>query len=171
LLIVGGINILMVIINYLRYKLMNKFFIMKGMRDPDATLKSVGIFNFVILESLIIFLGPSPFLIGRKYHTENIIIASDIYYMYNDSLHIIQLYKTWLILRSVLTNSPYANNRAYRICQMYGRVSNTEWVVRCFMRKRPFRFVFEIFILGIVFFAYALRIAESPLTRKVSIDI
>lgn len=87
--------------------------------------------------------------------------------MYNDSLHIIQLYKTWLILRSVLTNSPYATNRAHRICNLYGRESNTEWVIRCFMKKRPFRFVFEIFILGIVFFAYALRIAESPLTRKV----
>ena len=50
---------------------------------------------------------------------------------------------------------------------MYGKECNTEWVIRSFMRKKPFRFVLEIFLLGIVFFGYALRIAESPLTRKV----
>jgi hypothetical protein len=169
LLIVSGINLLMIVFNILRTTLMNKFYIAKGMREPSSTLKSSGKLPWLCLESLLIFMGPSPFLIGMKYHTENIIIASDIYYMYNDSLHILQLYKTWLILRSVLTNSPFATNRAYRICQFYGRESNIEWVIRSFMRKRPFRFVFEIFILGIVFFAYALRIAESPLTRKVSI--
>lgn len=167
LLIVSVINILMLIINILRYTLLNKFFIMKGKRPQGETLRSSGELSWVCFESFLIFMGPSPFLIGLRYYTENIIIASDIYYMYNDSLHIIQLYKTWLILRSVLTNSPYATNRAQRVCGLYGRESNFEWVIRCFMKKQPFTFVFEIFILGIVFFAYALRIAESPLTRKV----
>ena len=89
LLIVSVINILMIIINVLRYKLLNKLFIMKGKREPGETLSTAGELSWVYIESFLIFMGPSPFLIGLKYHTENIIIASDIYYMYNDSLHII----------------------------------------------------------------------------------
>lgn len=44
LLIVSVINILTLIFNILRYGLMNKFFILKGMIDPDETLRSSGKF-------------------------------------------------------------------------------------------------------------------------------
>ena len=167
LVIIGWINIMMVIINILRYVLRNRFKIIKMEKPPGTTLWESGRMPFIITESLFILIGPCHWFIGKKFFTYNRIIAEEIYYMYNDILHVIQLYKIWLIARSILQNSRYASNRSHRICQMYDTKSTTGWVIRSYMRTMPFTFVFQIFIIGILMFAYALRIAESPLTRKV----
>lgn len=41
-------------------------------------------------------------------------------------------------------------------------------MLKSMVRKNPFGFVFNMFLLGIIFFSYALRIAEAPISRNVN---
>ena len=49
---------------------------------------------------------------------------------------------------------------------MYGFNTGINYVIKCFMQTIPIRFVTIAFLLGVVSFAYAIRIAEAPITRR-----
>lgn len=170
LVLITCINFMMVCINILRTYLHHKFLAMKRLADDSIMLQNTGDWINLVLENLAIFCGPNILFIGRKLPLQGVVFGVEVYYMQNDILNIIQLYKTWIIFRCILTNSDYASNRAYRVCKMYGNKTDIKWVAKSYMRKRPLFFVLIIFFLGILIFAQVVRIAESPLSRKVSFE-
>ena len=109
------INSIMVVFNLIRKKMFHSFMIMKKKISPTDVLWTRTRLFWAGFESLVIFLHPLRMLVGKKHTVNNMIIASEIYYYYNDPLHIIQLYKVFIIMRSVFTNSYFSSNRAYRV--------------------------------------------------------
>ena len=105
----------MMIINIFRMALKFKYRIVKKEINSKAQFLTKRRISKLIIESILIMIHPSPFIVGKFMITFNPIVSSEIYYHYNDPLHLIQFYKIYIIIRSFLMLSPYSTNRARRV--------------------------------------------------------
>jgi len=108
-------NIIIVLINFLRAALYHKFLKLKGIVEQDCPLLTKQNMVILFFQKLILLAHPSIFFIGKKYTIFNMIIATDVYYFYNDFLNFLQLYKGYIIIRSFASRSFYSSNRAFRV--------------------------------------------------------
>lgn len=109
------LNIILVVINILRYILFEQFLFIKEIKDETMKFMRKRDYFWILMETFMILMGPFTFFIGETIVVNNMIIASDIYYFWNDYLHMNQLYKVIIILRSYLRSSEFSSNRAYRV--------------------------------------------------------
>lgn len=110
-----ALNIFLALVNLLRAVFYQQFLLIRGIKDESTPFFRKRDLIWLVIESILISLSPFTFFIGRKIIVSNAIIASDIYYFWNDFLHINQLYKVIIILRSFLRSSEFSSNRAYRV--------------------------------------------------------
>ena len=61
-----------------------------------------------------------------------------------------------------------SGNPSINPSNFYGVDIDNIFVMKSMMRKNPMFFVSTMFMLGIMFFGYALQIAEAPLSRNVN---
>lgn len=157
------VSILMVIINIFRKVLTFRLAIFRLERPENARFFTRGIVIRLAMQSIMIALCPLPFFSKKNTCSMNKIVGKELCYKYNDFLHILQFYKLYFIIKSLTTNSDFSSASAYRVCSVYCTKPTNTFVIKCMMKEVPLRFIITIFVLGIVFFGYALRIAESPL--------
>lgn len=115
------------------------------------------------LETLVILITPSPFLVNMKHFEAYVFYESKLFYKDNDILHLLALFKVFVILRAVLTKSIWYSDRAYRVCQIFSFELNYMFVIRCLMYHKPFIISFAWNIIGVLLFAQAVRLTEKPL--------
>ena len=63
-------------------------------------------------------------------------------------------------MMSILT--PFRSSRSQRLCQMNGQSASTEYAIKCFIQEMPYRVILTTMCLGVLIFAYCLRVAERP---------
>jgi hypothetical protein len=93
--------------------MVNKF------KELTTGKRSDGTFStrlMTVIRCAALFCHPSPFFLGRKLSFENVNLAGEsLYHDINDIFHIMQVYKVYIIIRSLLTSSFYQSARAQRV--------------------------------------------------------
>lgn len=69
------------------------------------------------------------------------------------------------VFRTFVTSSPYATDRAFRVCQMFGAKPGYGFTFRCFMKDYPMISTFTFMFGGVCLFGWWVLIAESPINR------
>lgn len=118
----------------------------------------------VPVETLLIFINPSPFFLNKKYFdlSENV-YETTVYYPDNDRLQLFSLLKIFVILRAFLTKSVWYSDRAYRVCQIFSFEMSYMFVIRSLMYHSPFVISIAWNVVGVLVFAFAVRTTEKPL--------
>ena len=106
------ISLFLSLMNYIRQAIIIKYDRMINDKPPRKTWWYR---IFKVMESLLILVHPSPFLIGYQIPIYNRVIGATIYYNVNDFMHLAQIYKVYLIVRSLLIHSKYQSPRAQRV--------------------------------------------------------
>ena len=151
--------VITVVRKYLTYKLA----ILRLDQMPGTPfLKSTSIFR-LCLQVVFVGLSPLPFLNKQKFCMLNAFASREICYGVNDIFHILQFYKLYFLVKAFITNSVFASSSSYRMCSIYGIKNSDIFVVKCMMKEVPLKLISAVFLSGILFFGYALRIAEAPL--------
>ena len=157
------VSILMIIINITRKILTFRLAKIRLEKPENTNFFTRSIVVGLSIQSFMIFLSPSPFLSNRVICSFNNTVNKELCYKYNDFLHILQFYKLYFIVKAFATNSQFSSSSSHRLCSIYCTKPTNTFVIKCMMREVPLKFILTMFMLGIVFFGYALRIAESPL--------
>lgn len=157
------VSILMVIINVIRSY---NAFVLSKMRfkvKKTAMYLTPRKLARIIGQSLIMAICPYPFIAGKSFCTMNYYAHQRVCYYMNDLFHILQLAKLFYIVRSMMQSSRFASSRAYRVCHFQSTKNNSSFILKCLLHQNPERMISTMLILGILYFGYALRIAESPM--------
>ena len=119
------------------------------------------------IETAIILINPSPFLMSRNTFRFTAIKLnnSQIQYLDNDLLHILALLKLFLFIRALLTRTIFFSDRAHRVCGIFSAKMDYRFVLKCIMRERPFALSFAWLAIGVLYFGHAIRITEKPLKQ------
>lgn len=163
------LNTLMILLNIMR-----KVFLYKLTSYRASTNIRMEWYHLFLLElpveTLVILLNPSPFLLQKRYLSFNAIdyYETKITYLDNDMLQIISLLKVFVLIRAFLTKSVWYSDRAFRVCQIFSFELNYMFVIRCLMFHQPFLISLAWNMIGVLLFAMAIRITEKPL--KIATD-
>lgn len=104
------ISCILVMLNLSRKIMVNKFKELTTGKRSDSTFSTR---MMTIIRCLALFCHPSPFFLGKKLIFENVNLAGEnLYHDVNDIFHIMQVYKVYIIIRSLLTSSQYQSARA-----------------------------------------------------------
>ncbi len=160
-----GTTTLAIVFNYLFQVENINLLKAKNKLSENSTIVSSGEFRKLILESIILLLGPYPFFVGIKITSYNRFHNVDLYYYLNDFFYILMLLRMYFFVRLILNLSPYRSARAHRLCDLHGIQNNYVYAIKCAMRDNPSIITLIILVVSIFYFGYALRIAERPLNR------
>lgn len=116
------------------------------------------------IESIIILLNPIPLFLDTNYYNIFVIryYETTLIYKDNDLLNLLSLGKVIILIRACMSKTVWRSDKSYRVCQMFGMEEEYLFVFRCLMYHRPFFLSFIWNFLGVLLFAFALHIAESP---------
>lgn len=159
------VSVLMAIINILNKVLSHKLSIMRLEKKDDEPFLTKKMLIRLIFQTVLYSMSPLPFLNGLKFSSLNSFVGQGVEYMYNDFFHIFQFVKLYPVIKAYIVSSDFSSSGSYRICGLYGFKHRNTFVIKCMMRETPMRFILSMFLFGIVFFGYALRIAEAPLIK------
>lgn len=72
--------------------------------------------------------------------------------------------RIFIIIRVLLRSSMYASPRAIRIGRMYGCETGYQFVAKALFKDYPLESISVVFFFQVFYFAWALKISESPIT-------
>lgn len=119
------------IIVVMREKLELQMMIDRGVFNKKSTLKSSGRILFIFKDMAILSLHPYPFFVGKiiiiififvkgyKFYVFNKFVHTNIYYHYNDILHMLSLVRLVYALNSILSMTKWKSSSAERIRYFY----------------------------------------------------
>ena len=87
----------------------------KGLKNQQATLFSSNLHKKIIKDSAMLFLIPYPFLIGQKFYVFNKYMNADIFYHYNDVMHMLLLVRLTKALETLLLCTIWRSCSANRV--------------------------------------------------------
>ena len=108
-------NIIIVLVNLLRRTLYHKFLKLKGIVDQDEPFFTRDRSVRVLMESALLIAHPNPIFLAKRWNIFNMILATTVFYNYNDFLNFLQLYKIFIIIRSIASRSVHYSNQAFRV--------------------------------------------------------
>lgn len=158
-------SILECVFHYFKLKLSVELLIYRKICHPGTGILNVYRKRDLLPEFILLFIHPSPFLVGIKTWFYSDIINNYFYYHVNDYLSMLQSIKWAYITVLLIFRSQYANSRSHRVCNMFQSQCDTLWVIKCLLKVRPFSNIFIGFIICIGGFGYMQMIAEAPLDR------
>ena len=74
------------------------------------------------------------------------------------------LFRTYLIVRAILTLSHFMDTRSQRVCTMSGSNATFMFSIKSLMKKKPYSVLLSSLILSVALFGFVLRIFERPLS-------
>lgn len=111
---------------------------------------------------------PTPFTIGLRVdiNADRIYLGyEELYYHVNEILGFVVMIRIYFVIRTLLMQTYYYNNRCQRVCNIFGCEGNNLFVIKCVMRSSPYTFVSLMFFGSLFWFGQLLRISEAPLSR------
>jgi potassium intermediate/small conductance calcium-activated channel subfamily N protein 2 len=153
----------MAIISIFRRVLIHQLSILRLELPKDEPFLKKNNVGKMIFQCLLISMSPLPFLGEKRFCMMNSFAYRPVCYGYNDVFHILQFGKLYFLVKAFITGSVFASSSSYRMCSIYGLRNTDTFVVKCMMKEVPIKLISAIFLSGIMFFGYALRIAEAPL--------
>lgn len=166
------ISLIMVITNIFRKYLSFELSKLRLEINEDALFLTDSMIGKLVAQSAVMVMCPWPFFAEKSVCSINNILQKEVCYKYNDLFHVMQFLKLYFLIRSFTMYTLFSSSNAYRVCAIYGTKNTTTFVVKCMMKEQPLKFIATIFLFGIIFFGYALRIAEAPLiTIDKSMDL
>ena len=87
------------------------------------------------------------------------------FYHYNDILSLCMQLKLIYLLSYIFSKSDFGSQRAYRVCNMFGKKLTNRFVLKCLLKDQPFKSMMVALFGGIFFFSWAKILVESPIDR------
>jgi hypothetical protein len=84
----------------------------------------------------------------------------------NDILGIFELFRIYIVLRSLVNTSIYSSPRSSRLCQQNGVDHNLLYSIKCILNEEPLRAIFVVFVITLIFLGVGLKLSEGVLTRN-----
>ena len=84
---------------------------------------------------------------------------TDYYYKLNYLMIILACFRIVFFGTNVLIRSQYMSPRSDRICKLYGAHPGLMFCLRSIFKDNPFSFVTTIFVISVLMFTFAFRIA------------
>lgn len=137
----------------------------RGTCTTDDNLLTTGKYRILILEYLL-NLGHPLYWLGSEtfpFHSERYHITA--HYTYNSILCFLSLIRVYHIIRLISILSEFRSARAQRVCKLNGTSASTMYAMKCLMKEDPIKAFLILLIVGIVLFAFCLRIFERPLSQ------
>ena len=88
---------------------------MEGEAEMSESVCSGSRFTSMIFEFILLFMQPYPFLVNKKHYVYNKLVDADIYYNWNDYLHLISLSKFIYLISAFLNTTKWKSSSADRI--------------------------------------------------------
>ena len=114
----------------------------------------------ILIEWAILILQPYPFFINFTITVSNSYHAYDVEYYVNDFLSILSFGRIYILLRTFLLLTPYMNNRANRLCKMYGCRADFSYSLKCMFKDHPLKLICIFYFVSVGIFAYLIYLAE-----------
>jgi hypothetical protein len=137
----------------------------RGACTKNDNLLTTGKIHILILELLLNLVHPLYWLGSETFpfHNERYQITSK--YTYNGILCFISLIRVYHIIRLISILSKFRSSRAQRVCKINGTSASTMYAIKCLMKDTPIKAFLILLIVGIVLFAFCLRIFERPMSH------
>lgn len=110
-----GLSIVSSVLVLIRENYQLKLRKLHGFADERQSLFSYELLKRIVLEILILFLHPYPFLVGLKTKVFNRKMKVDIYYNYNDTFSLLSIIKYVYALNSTLQLTEWKSSRSQRV--------------------------------------------------------
>ena len=89
-------------------------------------------------------------------------------YYVNDFLSILSFGRIYILLRAVLILTPYMNNRANRLCKMYGCRADFSYSLKCMFKDHPLKLICLFYFISVFILAYLIYLAERQVVHDLS---
>ena len=113
----------------------------------------------ILVEWLILILQPYPFFINFTITTPNSYHKYDVEFHVNDFLAILSFGRIYILIRTALLLTPYMNNRANRLCKMYGCRADFSYSLKCMFKDHPLKLICLFYFISVAIFAYLIYLA------------
>lgn len=84
----------------------------------------------------------------------------------NDILSIIELFRVYIVLRSLVNITIYSSPRSSRLCQQNGVDHNLLYSIKCILNEEPLKAIFVVFVITLIFLGVGLKLSEGVLTKN-----
>jgi Ion channel len=159
-------SIAIVILIIIRYKMIVDFKIARKRLSPETTIFNSGELRLMMLECVVFFIHPSPFLYDEIFYVNTEYNATRIFYHVNDLLTAFSMIRIIMIVRTLIIFSQWNTNRAQRLCEMYNCFAGISFGIKCMMEENPLVVVFTTYMISLPIFGFFIRIGERPTWRN-----
>lgn len=126
----------------------------KQYTDLD-NLFNTGIFKYMILEILLMFVMPYPSLYNSTYYENANEKSVDVAFQWNDFLLCFCIFFRFLFLfRTLLTMSSYTEARSQRVCAIYGCDANYNFALKALMKENPYMVLGVSILVSLLMMSY-----------------
>jgi hypothetical protein len=151
---------------FVRYTLVLSLFKARGFYSKYDTMINTGLYKYLVFEIVINSITPFPFIWDTNYTENYSDYDTKVQYRVNDIfLLIMSICRTYLIVRAILTLSPFMDTRSQRVCNMSGTNASFMFSVKSLMKKKPYSVLLTSLIVSVGLFGFVLRIFERPLSE------
>jgi hypothetical protein len=119
---------------YVKYYWYNEWLKARGQLSEFDSLRSTGQWKTLIIEYLLILMGPFPHMQDLKTYEYIDAYKITIQYRVNDILLCLTFVRFYLFLRMTLVMSQYMNPRSKRVCSLNGCEANLSFAVKAYMK-------------------------------------
>ena len=137
----------------------------RGACTADDNLFNTGRIHVFILEFWLNLGHPVYWLGSKTFPFNNDRYNITTHYTYNSILCFISLIRVYHIIRLISILSEFRSSRAQRVCKLNGTSASTMYAMRCLMKEDPIKAFLILLIVGILLFAFCLRIFERPMSQ------
>ena len=149
---------------YFSYTLHFNWMKARGFLSKYDNLINTGMYKMLIVECIVCFISPLPFIYDEKFEEYNINFKTHIDHWYNDLLLAWSFIRIYLILRCVLANSFFMSPRAQRVCQMNGCYASYMFAIKCAMKDQPYLVLMTNLVASLFYFGYLIRLFDQDLS-------
>lgn len=159
-------SLLIMVALVIRYSLVLYLFKAKGYYGKFDTLINTGLYKYLLVELFVNIWTPYPFIWDETYQESYSDYETSVVYRINDLfLTMMCLFRTYLVVRAILTISHFMNTRSQRVCNMSGTNATFMFSIKSLMKKKPYSVLLTSLICSVALFGFLLRIFERPLSE------
>lgn len=122
-------------------------------------MKSTDDFYCLLIEILLIIPHANAFFLGKTVTLfqsyDEIYIVHEI----NDILSIIELFRVYIVLRSLVNITIYSTPRSSRLCQQNGVEHSLLYSIKCILNEEPLKAIFVVFVITLIFLGVGLKLS------------
>jgi potassium intermediate/small conductance calcium-activated channel subfamily N protein 2 len=119
------------------------------------TIFNTGLWKQMFLEILMSLVMPYPFLYEKTYSEDANAFSVGLLFEWNDFLLCFMIFcRLPYLIRTILSNSKFADPRAQRVCGIYGCDANQEFAIKALMIESPKEVLAGSLVISLIMFSY-----------------